>query len=112
MTHMEKVAILGKLRNAKNLFQNIGGDVKNLRRGYGDVASTPNATIQDMVRARPDVKGMMSTNFGTQMAHRAPLVTRTLGRDVGVASPFNNMSTKLKTLKELLSALGRDIKGL
>ena len=114
---MEKVAILGKLRSTKNLFQNIGGDVKNVARGIDDMFSESDggnglAAIQNFVKARPELKSTMNTNFGTQLAHRSPLILRTLGRDVGKVSPYSNMGIKFKTLKDLLGALGSDIRGI
>ena len=113
MTNMEKIAIFGKLRGAKNLMQNVGGDLKTLRHGLGDAAASttnPIKGLQEMAGARPMLKDMMSTNFGKQLAQRSTLIPRALSRLD--QKPIQSAGVQFKYIADLLKALGRDVKGL
>jgi hypothetical protein len=117
MTHMEKIAIFGKLRGAKNLMQNLGGDLKTLRLGLGDVAAgisrpvDPIKGLQEIAGARPMLKDMMSTNFGKQLTQRSALIPRALLRFD--QKPSTRLAgVQFKYVADILKALGRDIKGL
>lgn len=110
---MEKIAIFGKLRGAKDLMQNLGGDLKTLRHGLGDVAagtSNPIKGLQEIAGARPMLKDMMSTNFGRQLTQRSSLIPRALARLN--EKPIQSAGVQFKYIADLLKALGRDVKGL